>query len=112
MIRRTLLIPFFVLILLVAGAAAHAETPTVLNISLDHGVPVALSAPASSVFIANPDVADIQVMSPKSVMVFGKKTGQTTLLATDSHGKTLLYRTVIVSQDLTDLKRELAAAIP
>ena len=62
MIRRFCIIPFLVLVLLFAGTPAHAETATVLNVSLDHGVPVALSAPAASVFIANPDVADIQVM--------------------------------------------------
>ena len=66
----------------------------------------------ASVFIANPDVADIQVMSPTSVMVFGKKTGETTLIATDSLGRTLLNRTVVVAQDLSDLRRELTAAIP
>jgi len=112
MIRRFCIIPFLVLVLLFAGTPAHAETATVLNVSLDHGVPVALSAPAASVFIANPDVADIQVMSPKSVMVFGKKTGETTLLATDSAGQNILFRTVVVSQDLTDLRRELKSAIP
>jgi pilus assembly protein CpaC len=91
---------------------ARAAEAQVLDVVVDRGVPLSLSAPASSVFIASPDVADVQVMSPTSIMVFGKKTGETTLLATDSAGHALLHRTVIVSQDLSDLRRELAAAIP
>jgi pilus assembly protein CpaC len=110
MIRRLLV--SLLLFACLVPAAVHADNAPVLNVSVDRGMPITLSSPASSVFIANPDVADIQVMSPTSVMVFGKKTGETTLLATDSGGHALLYRTVIVSQDLTDLKRELAAAIP
>ena len=100
------------LLLALPAPAARAEGAPVLNISVDHGTPISLGAPAGSVFIANPEVADIQVMSPTSVMVFGKKTGETTLMATDAAGHTLLHRTVVVSQNLTDLRRELAAAIP
>src|SRR3977135_58608 len=104
---------FLVLLLLgVAAPAYGAEVSPALSVNVDHGIPVALSAPAASVFIANPDVADIQVMSPTSIMVFGKKTGETTLMATDSSGRTLLHRTVVVSQDLSSLRRELADAIP
>ena len=79
---------------------------------MDKGIPLTLSAPAASVFIANPDVADIQVMSPTSVMVYGKKTGQTTLMATDNGGQTLLHRTILVRQNLDDLQLALNAVIP
>jgi len=105
-----------VLVALLAGAvtfpAQAASDVPVLNVSVDHGVPLTLSTPAASVFIANPDVADVQVMSPTSIMVFGKKTGETTLMATDNNGHPLLHRTVVVAQDLSNLRRELALAIP
>ncbi|MGE3622715.1 MAG: type II and III secretion system protein family protein [Bdellovibrionales bacterium] len=111
---RRILFSFWLLILLTAGPVAHAaeKGAPLLNISVDHGQPITLSGPAASVFIANPEIADVQVMSPTSIMVFGKKTGETTLMATDGNGRTLLHRTVIVTQDLTNLRRELAAAIP
>ena len=105
------LIPLTLALLLACFGPAKADD-SALSIDVDHGVPLALSAPANNVFIANPDVADIQVMSPTTVMVFGKKTGRTTLLATDSGGHTILFRTVIVTQDLSDLHKELTAAIP
>lgn len=101
----------------VMGSTNAAEVKKItaipeLRVSVDKGVPVMLEAPAASVFIANPDVADVQVMSPTAVMVYGKKTGQTTLMAIDNEGKTLLLRTVMVSQNLDDLRQALNAVIP
>ncbi len=100
-----------VLTLLLIASPAWAKS-TVLSLTVDHGTPVTLSKPANSVFIANPEIADVQVMSPTQVMVFGKRTGETTFMATDSSGRTLAERTVVVSQDLAELREELAAAIP
>jgi pilus assembly protein CpaC len=112
MISRLSLL-LLILICFGAGAMpARANDAPVLSISVDRGIPITLTSPATSVFIANPEVADVQVMSPTSLMVFGKKTGETTLMATDATGHALLQRTVVVSQDLADLRRELAAAIP
>jgi len=89
-----------------------SSASSTLEVSVDKAVSVTLSSPASSVFIANPEVADVQVMSPTSVMVYGKRTGQTTLMATDSRGDTLLHRTVLVRQNLDDLNMALRAVIP
>ncbi len=75
-------------------------------------MPLTLTAAAASVFIANPDIADVQVMSPTSIMVFGKRTGETSFMATDINGNTLAQHTVIVTQDLVPLRQELRSAIP
>lgn len=83
-----------------------------LSILVDEAKTVMLKAPAVSVFIANPEIADIQVSSPTSLMVFGKKTGQTTLIATDDSGRTLLHKKIDVTQDLTDLRRALREILP
>ena len=101
------------ILLAVATVALPAfAKPTNLTLTVDHGVPLVLKGAASSVFIANPDIADIQVMSPNEVMIFGKRVGETSFMATDSHGATLAERTVIVSQDVSGLRAELEAALP
>jgi pilus assembly protein CpaC len=51
-------------------------------------------------------------MAPNQVMIFGKRTGETSFMATDSKGGTLAERTIVVSQDLAELRVELDAAIP
>lgn len=112
MTKRLLILSYLFLIGLSIPALAATGTVTPLNISVDHGVSVTLSAPAASVFIANPEIADVQVMSPTTIMVFGKRTGETTFMASDANGHTLAHRTVIVMQDLANLRQELDAAIP
>jgi pilus assembly protein CpaC len=102
-----------------ALAADTSKTPPVavvksktLSVSVDHGVSIALQEPATSVFIANPEIADLQVMSSTSIMIFGKRTGETTFMATDGNGHTLDERTVRVTQDLSGLRHDLDLAIP
>ncbi len=95
-----------------SGAKVYAANPPQLAVVVDHGVTLTLPAPAASVFIANPDIADIQVMSPTSIMVFGKRVGETTFLATNGKGEKMVERTVSVNQDISALRTELDAAIP
>src|SRR3954453_17204798 len=52
-----------------------------LRVSVSSAQLVNFHAAARSVFIADPAIADIQVASPDSVIVFGRKPGQTTLIA-------------------------------
>ncbi len=100
-----------VCLFLLTSVSAMAK-PTVLSLTVDHGIPLTLNGSASSVFIANPEIADVQVLSPTQVMLFGKRTGETSFIATDSKGTTLAERTVIVSQDLTELREQFNSAIP
>ncbi len=100
----------FLLLVSVPASVMAASKP--LSVIVDHGYNLTLTAPASSVFVANPQIADVQVMSPTSIMIFGKRTGETTFMATDSNGHTLEERTVIVTQDLSGLTRELNTAFP
>ena len=54
-----------------------------LRIEVNKGSLVRLSQSASTVFVADPEVCDIQVKSPRLVYLMGKKPGQTTLYAVD-----------------------------
>lgn len=88
------------------------ELPRVLDVVVDKSVPVMLPAPASTVFIANPEIADVQVVTPTRIMVYGKKAGETTLLVSDESGNVLAQRTVIVNQNLAELRQALKAISP
>ncbi len=105
--KAALLFAFFAFLAVPAWAA-----PKTMSLTVDHGESLMLSGPATSVFVANPEIADVQVMSPTQVMLFGKRTGETSFMATDSKGAVLAERTLIVSQDLSLLRQELKTAIP
>jgi pilus assembly protein CpaC len=96
----------------IAAVDVSQQPAKTLSVSVDRGVSLSLDQPAASVFIANPDIADVQVMSSTAIMIFGKRTGETTFMATDSGGHTLEERTIYVTEDLSSLRRDLDDAIP
>lgn len=93
------------LVAAVAAAGAHAEsTPARLSIGAGKGEMVRLAAPATSVFVADPDIADVQVPNPRAVFVLGKKAGTTTLYVLGANNQEVLRETVVVSQDIGTLE--------
>lgn len=66
----------------------------------------------SEVFVANPDIADVQLNSPTVAYVFGKKPGTTTFFATDKEGKTTLEVTINVSHAISNLNHIMRQSFP
>ena len=102
-----------------AGASAPAlAAPTAarpvetLNVSKGTGTLVRLSEPMSDVFVANENVADVQVRSPTQLYVFGKDSGETTIYATSKGGKVVYATNVRVAQNLANLNDIIRAAMP
>ncbi len=73
---------------------------------------VRLSAPAVSVFIANPAIADVTVKSSRMVYVFGKSPGTTTLFAVDRNENIIADIDIAVTHDLPSLDRAIGKLLP
>lgn len=71
-----------------------------------------LSQPASTVFVSDPTVADVQVPAANTVFILGKKAGTTTLFALDSQGLPIVQRSITVSHNLDELRRVLSERFP
>jgi pilus assembly protein CpaC len=97
---------------LLGAGAARAATGDELQLEVDQGQVVRLPSPASSIFVANPAIADVQVMSPTLVYIYGRQTGTTRLLAIDEREELLVDRRVAVSHDLTSLTQALGELLP
>jgi pilus assembly protein CpaC len=97
--------------LLAHGAYAQNATGT-LSIANGSGKLIQLSEPATSVFVADPSVADVHVPTPRTIYVLGKKAGTTTLMALGANNRTILQDTVVVSADTQALQRILDARFP
>lgn len=98
--------------------AAPPVTPTVqgdggstIQIEINRGQVVRLPRPAATVFIANPEIADVQVKSPNLVYVFAKKGGETTLIAVDSDDGVMLESRVVVTNNHGRLRDSLRQAL-
>jgi pilus assembly protein CpaC len=83
-----------------------------IGIEVNKGVLVRLAQPASTVFVANPDIADVQVKSPKLIYITAKSPGETVIYAVDSNENVLLNAPIRVSLALSRLRRSLQELVP
>jgi pilus assembly protein CpaC len=95
-----------------ASAAAQDAQRRVISIEMNRGQLIRVDTPVKTVFVANPDIADVQVKSPKIVYVMGKKPGETTLIAVDEADRVLIHAGVTVNHNLSRLRRAIDAVMP
>lgn len=89
------------------GDRLHAETispQATLALNVNAGELIRLPRPASKIFIADPDIADFQAASSSSLLVFGRKAGQTTLYALGAKDNVILSRRIVVRHDVAQLQ--------
>jgi pilus assembly protein CpaC len=94
------------------GIANTAQARGGLVVEVSKGRIVRLDKPAKTVFVADPTIADVQVKSSKLIYLFGRKVGETTLIAVDSDDKVLLNVGVSVNHNLSRMRRALNAVLP
>ncbi|MSP74840.1 MAG: hypothetical protein EXR12_01755 [Rhodospirillaceae bacterium] len=87
------------------------EPPT-LKLEINKGTAIKLPGPAATVFVAAPDIADVQVRSPTMVYVFAKKPGDTVLYAVDDQDRVLLNTIVSVTSPISRMKGALDTLHP
>lgn len=108
---RVAVLSLAVLALLCSLALAAETDRQTLELKLGGSDLIKTAEPFRRVSIADPTIADVVVLSPREIYVFGKKVGYTSMVLWDEEkGKTLLD--VIVSLDLTGLKQQLNQLYP
>lgn len=78
-------------------------------LSVGEGRLIRFKGEAETMFVADPEIADIQAPSQNAVLVLGKKTGQTTLYVLDAAGNSLVQQSINVRHnvaELTDILRQ------
>ena len=76
------------------------------------GTLIRLARPANTVFVANPDIADVQVKSPELVYITAKSPGATVIYAVDANDNVLLNAPIRVALDLSQLRQSLRQVVP
>lgn len=93
------------------AAQAQSSEP-VLKLSIGNGEQVNLDETISDVFIADPNIADVEVKSARQIYLFGKAPGETTFYATNAAGKTIYKRTIRVGNNINSIDQMLLLAMP
>jgi pilus assembly protein CpaC len=81
-------------------------------LSIGKGELVTVPGTMSDVFVANDQVADVQVKSQRQLYVFGKSGGETTVYASNAAGDIVWSATVRVGSNISSIDQMLALAMP
>ncbi len=95
----------------VAQAAASRPSEN-LNLSQGTGTLIRLPEAMTDVFVANDNVADVQVRSTRQLYIFGKGRGETTVYATTKSGRVVYAANVRVGSNIGSVKEMLQLAMP
>ena len=95
-----------------AQAARSTNTSADLLLSVGRGRLITLPTPMTDVFVANQDVADVQVRSSTQLYVFGKAPGETSIYATDASGRVVYSVVARVGNNIETIDQMLTLAMP
>jgi len=95
-----------------SAQSAAAKPQETLVLSIGRGQLVNLPSTMADLFIADDNVADVQVKSSRQLYVFGKSGGETTLYASNASGQIIYAATVRVGSNLDSVDQMLTLAMP
>jgi Flp pilus assembly secretin CpaC len=86
-----------------AGAALGAETTAPISVKVNMARILRISAPAATVIVGNPGVADVTIQDPQTLILTGKSYGQTNMIALDNKGNPIADTLIEVVQAQADV---------
>ncbi len=96
-----------------ANAQSGMQRPQdTLVLSIGRGQLINLPGKMSDLFIADTEIADVQVKTANQVYVFGKAGGETTLYASNAAGQVVYSATIRVGSNLDSIDQMLTLAMP
>ena len=85
-------------LVVLAPVAPQAATNEPITVKANMARILRISAPAATVIIGNPGVADVTIQDPQTLVLTGKSYGQTNLIVLDSAGNPVADTMVSVVQ--------------
>ncbi len=93
--------------------ALRLQKPTSdLSLSVGRGQLINLPAPIADVFVANENVADVQVRSATQIYVFAKAVGESSVFATSKSGAVVYSTNVRAGKNVNSIDQMLKLAMP
>lgn len=99
-------------VLLGMGSHAMAASNRTISVAVGEGQLIRLGQPAATVFVANPEIADVQVPDGTAIFVLGKRSGTTSVFALGDESQPLLERRVVVRHNTAEMLETLRQRFP
>lgn len=101
-----------VILLMPPLSDASAQTSDGMSVEINKGTILRLPGYATVVAVADPAIADIEVLAPDLVSVQGRSVGQTTVVAFNAQGDEILNETITVNHNISKLMHLVKRVIP
>lgn len=101
-----------VFMLWLSALCPKAMADTDLGMLVNQGQLITLKESAKAIFIADPDIASYQAPSSRSIFVFGKKPGVTSLYVLGKNERVIYKKKIRVQHDTSTLKSILKQQFP
>ncbi len=85
---------------------------TQVEVGIGKGQLIRLQNPATTVYLADPEVADVQVMSPQLIYLFGREPGETNLYAVDENSIVVADMDIVVGIGVASINRNIEETSP
>lgn len=85
-------------LVLLGTASVSAEDNAPIQVNVNMARVLRISAPAATVIVGNPGIADVTIQDPQTLILTGKSFGQTNLIVLDSFGEPIADTLVEVAQ--------------
>ncbi|MDH4232727.1 MAG: pilus assembly protein N-terminal domain-containing protein, partial [Nitrospirota bacterium] len=100
------------IIIFVFASLALADLAAIpIYVAVSKGTILTLKEPSKRVSISNPDLAEMNLLSPTELLINGKKIGNTSLIIWDAQGKTSFFD-IMVTGDINQLQKQLKEVAP
>ncbi len=83
-----------------------------LGLEIGGGTMLRLPKAAKAIYVANPDIADVQLRSPQLMHLFGKTVGETVVHVVGQGDEILLQRRIVVGLNLTRMREMMQLVRP
>lgn len=95
------------------ATAQQVVSPTKeIVLSIGRGELIAVPGAMADVFIANDQIADVQIKSQRQLYVFGRAGGETTIYASNARGDVIFSANIRVGNNIGSIDQMLALAMP
>ncbi len=92
------LVLFASVVIAASAGPLSAQDKDTLHVEVDKAHLIQLDENATTVMIADPEIADVAVESPRLVFVIGRAVGETSLFILDADGKRMVDATIVVDE--------------
>jgi pilus assembly protein CpaC len=96
----------------IPGVLRSQKPQVELPLSVGRGQLINLPSPIADIFVANDDVADVQVRSSTQIYVFAKRAGESSIFATSASGAVVYSATVRAGNNVNSIDSMLKMAMP